>query len=707
MKGIDMGWRISLNILLIWTLLLGACSHDGAGSRENDDPWIWLENIDSPQSMQWVQQQNDSTENRLSCQPPYEEIYQRALAYYSSDRKLPSPEIFGDYIYDHTQNQDHPRGIWRRSVLKKFISGKAAWETLVDLDQLSAAEHRDWVFSSALPKPGSYDRWLVELSPGGGDAAEIREFDMNRKIFITNGFHLPVSKGSADWYSPDTLIVSRDFGSGSMTQSGYPRSVALLPRGKKLKKAERLITIPEDHMGVWGSQEGDLSDPLCLIQDYVDFFHVRFFLYRKGQLLQLPFPDFAEYRGLADGQFIVQIKENWNTETADFSQGDVLGFDVNDIFSATPHPQLIAHPGPKSAFLDIRCYRNGVLILSMENVKSAISRFTRKDGMWQQDTLLPPMAGTLSFRNVNRKWGNFFFTGEDFLTPPSLFYSSIAGRITRIDSLPAFFDKSNLDVTQSWALSSDGTKIPYFLLIPRKRAADGTCPTLLYGYGGFEIAERPRYNPTLGFSWLEKGGAYALANIRGGGEFGPSWHQSALREHRQRAFDDFIAVAEDLLRRGLTTPQQLAIQGGSNGGLLVGAVMTQRPDLFKAVVCRVPLLDMKRYSHLLAGASWMAEYGDPDTKDWDYMKLWSPYQNLKSGTTYPDIFFNTSTRDDRVHPGHARKMAAKMESRQQTVYYFENTEGGHRASVTPEQKAKTAALIYSFLLSELGLTGEN
>ncbi len=542
---------------------------------------------------------------------------------------------------------------------------------------------------------------MVSLSKGGGDAVIWKEFDVETKSFVEGGFELPEAKGGVSWIDENTLFVSTDFGNG-MTTSGYPKEVRLWKRGTSFKEAEKIFEGKDTDMSISASAYHTKNKTYKIVSQRTSFYTGTDYFMENGKLIKSELPDDIEISSILNNQVILQLKSEWKTSGQTWKQGAVVSIDYNDLIQNKMNLKLVVLPDERSSVTSIAATKDALLINMLNNVKSELYKFTFKNG-WQKEEINAPELGNITLGSADDESENYFFYFTNFLEPSTLYFGNSAnGELKKLKSLPAFFPTENYRVQQFESVSKDGTKIPYFVVSSKDLKYDGNNSTLLYAYGGFEIPMLPSYNAVTGTAWLEKGGVYVLANIRGGGEFGPKWHQAGLKENRQRVYDDFHAVAESLIDKKITKPSKLGIYGGSNGGLLVGVAYTQRPDLYGAVVCAVPLFDMKRYNKLLAGASWMAEYGNPDIpEEWEYISKYSPYQNIKPGMKYPEVFFTTSTRDDRVHPGHARKAVAKMNELGYKVYYFENTEGGHAGASTNEQRAQMNALIYTYLKMKL------
>ncbi len=671
-------------------------------AQQNTDPYLWLENVDAEKSLDWVKQWNEKSLKVLTSQPDYQKIYEKNLEIYNSEERIAAPSIYGNYIYNFWQDQDHERGIWRRTSRESYLSKSPEWETVLDIDKLSEEDNIKWVFKGAAGLYPDYNKFLVSLSKGGGDAVIIKEFDATSKSFVAKGFYIPEAKGSASWITPNAIMVSTDFGDG-VTTSGYPKQVKIWKRGTELSSAKLIFEGSENDMGIWGYTIHTPSKTYQLIMQRTSFYSGSYYTIEDGELLRLDVPEDIDLSGILNGQVIFQLKSDWQMGNTNWKQGSVISTDYNDLIKGKKNYHLIVSPGERSSVAELTTTKNFLLMNMLNNVKSELFKYKWDNEKWTREKIDAPDFGNITLGATDENSENLFFYFQNFLKPSTLYFGDVqTGSFKKVKALPSFFSTEKYQVQQFEASSKDGTKIPYFVVSSKNIKYDGSNPTLLYAYGGFEVPELPSYSAVTGTAWLEKGGVYVLANLRGGGEFGPRWHQAGLKENRQRVYDDFYAVAEDIINKKITSPQKLGIFGGSNGGLLVGVAFTQRPDLYNAVVCAVPLLDMKRYNKLLAGASWMAEYGNPDIpEEWAYIGKYSPYQNVKQGMNYPEVFFTTSTRDDRVHPGHARKMVAKLNDQGYKIYYYENMEGGHAGASTNEQRAKMYALIYSYLQMKL------
>jgi prolyl oligopeptidase len=675
--------------------------------QEDPDPYLWLEEIDGKKALNWVREKNEATINIFKKHPAFRDIYKKSIDIYNSNERIAYPSIARNYVYNFWQDPKNERGIWRRTKLDEYLKSSPKWETLLDIDSISKLEGKQWVFKGVVRLYPDYDRCLVYLSSGGGDATEVREYDVKEKSFVEDGFFLPTAKSLTAWKDKNTLYVGTDFGEGSLTEAGYPRISKLWKRGTPLIEAKTIFEGEKTDAGVWTYVINAPERQYVLIDRAITRYNSHFHVNENGRIIKLDIPIDAQIRGIFKNRIFIQLKSDWRIGDNLYSQGSLISIDYDDFLNGDKDFCLVIEPNERSSITSLSFTKNLMLVNMLTNVRSELFAYTLKNQKWWKKKVEAPEFGNLYIVSTDDFSDQYFFGYEDFLTPPSLYFISCKTELPKkISALPGFFDGSQLEVNQFEATSKDGTRIPYFLVYPKKMKRDGCNPTLLTGYGGFEISIRPSYSATVGIGWLEKGGVYALANIRGGGEFGPQWHQDGLKENRQRIYDDFIAVAEDMINRKITSPEYLGISGASNGGLLVGVMFTQRPDLFGAAVCNVPLLDMKRYNKLLAGASWVGEYGNPDVpEEWAYIKAYSPYHNVFPKRKYPKVFFTTSTRDDRVHPGHARKMARKMENMGYEFYYYENIEGGHGGVTTNQQRAFRDALIYTYLLKQLKSLG--
>jgi prolyl oligopeptidase len=678
----------------------------------SDDPYLWLEDIHGAQALDWVNAQNAVSLRLLKTDPDYRKDYDAILSLLDADDRIPMGQLHGNTVFNFWQDPAHVRGIWRRTTVTSYETPAPQWETLLDIDKLSADEAKGWVFKGASCSP-DLSRCLIRLSPDGGDTVVLREFEPVAKRFVDGGFQLGEAKAEAAYIDANTILFSTDFGAGTLTRSGYPRIVKLWRRGVPLANAKIVFEgKPEDVIASPAVFQGP-NGSTALVSRAVSFFETEYsYVTPEGATIPLPLPLSADVHGVtaagvtgADSdQLIVTLRKDWTPQgQSTIKQGSLIAFPLRAFLVSRTLPQVavLYTPGARTSIDHVAAGRDAVYAAIYQNVTGSIHAFQRNGSGWMESQLDLPQGGSTGIASVNAFGPEAYFTFQGFLTPTTL-YADHQGQLSAMKALPARFDASPYASAQYEATSKDGTKIPYFVV--RAKNATGPTPMLLTGYGGFEISQTPFYWSSMGRLWLPKRGAYAIANIRGGGEFGPAWHEAALKTNRQKAYDDFIAVAEDMVKQGLTTPKQLGIMGGSNGGLLVGAVAVERPDLFGAVVCEVPLLDMLRYPKFGAGASWISEYGDPDNPDERAAILrYSPYQNVKPGVKYPPIFFITATSDDRVTPVHARKMAAKMEAQGHDVLFYENTEGGHAAAANHAQQADMNAVSLVYLAQKLGL----
>jgi prolyl oligopeptidase len=672
-------------------------------AQETADPYAWLESVDGEKALAWVREHNDATLAVLQQHPKFQQLYEKNLEVYNSSERIANPQIVGQYLYNFWQDAKSERGIWRRTTMTEYLKPQPKWEVVLDLDSLSKANGENWVFKGVNFLYPDYNLCMVSLSRGGGDAVVNREFDLRSRQFVTGGFYVPEAKGGLSWKDENTLIVSSDFGDGTLTRAGYPRIAKLWKRGTPLDKATAIFEGDSTDNGVWGYAIDTPERQYVIVLQGLTDQTSNLYSMENGGLVQLDIPKDATFQDIIlRGQLIVWLKSDWNVNGSTFKQGSLVSVDYNGLLRGERNIEAIFTPTDKSSIRSVLHTKNLVLVSVLNNIRGELYEYSYLNGAWRQKKVGAPEYGTITLVDYDDASDQYFFSFTNFLIPTSLYWVSEKNReALMVKTLPEFFDAGPYSVTQHEARSKDGIVIPYFLIARKDLSRNGGNPVLLRGYGGFEIPMVPNYSATDGYAWLKNGGAVVLANIRGGGEFGPMWHKGAVKENRQKAYDDFIAVAEDLISSKVTSPEHLGIIGGSNGGLLVGAAFTQRPDLFGGVACWMPLLDMKRYSKLLAGASWMDEYGDPDKpEEWAYIKNYSPYQNVFPDRRYPEVFFLSTTRDDRVHPAHARKMAAKMEGLGYKVYYYEHIEGGHGAA-TNKQAALMNALQYVYFLQQL------
>ena len=668
------------------------------------DPFSWLENIHDARALDWVAGQNARTAGRLEADPRYETFRKQALAIFTAKDRIPYPGFLGDGLDNLWQDETHTKGLWRRTTLASYRTKAPAWETLIDLDALSKAEGKTWIWKGANCLEPEERFCLVSLSNGGGDSVEVREFDTKTKTFVTGGFHFDNGKQFATWLDRDTLILTRDFGPGTMTRSGYGFVVKTLKRGQPLSAATEVFRGEESDGG--GARAQVLKSPAgaldgVVLERSVTDYNVEYALLTPKGPSRIDLPRKSRLAAYVNGWLTFTIQEDWKGKKA----GALMAYRLADLKRdpMRASPALILAPGPRQTIDRVEGTRTHLLVQMLEDVKGKVEVYDTIKPGWTHRTLALPAYSSLLVRAASSGSERAFVSSESFLEANALFaVDAGTGKVEKLKALPPRFDASKDVVEQHFATSSDGTKIPYFLVRPKGIKLDGTTPVQMYGYGGFLISKPPVYWPEMGKLWLERGGAHVIANIRGGGEFGPAWHDAVLREKRQLAFDDFAAVARDLIARKVTSPRRLGIYGRSNGGVLTSVSITQHPELFNAAVIESPLVDMLRYSHLSAGASWIGEYGDPDVPaDRAFIEAYSAYQKLAPGVKYPEPYITTNTEDDRVHPGHARKLAAKLESLGDPCLYYENTFGGHANDADPELNARRWARHYVYLTQKL------
>ena len=679
----------------------------GFATSDETDPYLWLEEVEGTQAMEWVAQRNTHSLGTLQGDPRYETLHQAALEIVQSRDRIPSPGFtYNGSIDNFWQDANHVRGVWRRTTLESYRTAAPEWDTILDIDALAAAEGANWVYKGASCLPPQERLCLLSLSDGGKDAVTLREFDTQTRTFVEGGFVLPESKGGATWIDADTLLIQRDFGEGSLTDSGYPMVVKRLRRGQAIDQAETLFSGLKTDVAV---SSYTLRDPdgvvqAVLINRAIDFYESETYrLNADGTTTRLELPPKSNISALIAGKLVVSLKQDWTAPSGQaFKTGDVVAWSLQD-WLANPalEAELVIRPGEREAIEAIRATRNRLVVALFENVRGSV--YVYDPANWSRSRLDLPENVTVGVGSASDSDDRVFVSVAGYLNPSSLWLADASsGSVEAVKSLPAKFDARGMRVDQFEARSADGTMIPYFVVHKDEMEMDGSNPTLLYGYGGFEVSLLPSYSATVGKLWLERGGVYVVANTRGGGEFGPRWHEAARQDNRQRAHEDFQAVALDLIARGITSQPRLGIMGGSQGGLFMGAMLTQRPDLINAAVIQVPLFDMLRFHRLLAGASWIAEYGDPDIAEQRaWIEPYSPYQRLAAGQPYPEVFIHTSTKDDRVHPGHARKAAARLSELGYPVLFYENTDGGHAAGANLRETARRLALEYTYLTRRL------
>lgn len=688
-------------------LALTACTappppESAAAAAVASDPYLWLEEIHGERALTQVKEWNGKTAAALTADPQYEKNRAEARAILDDESQIAEPgQVFGDQVTNLWRDAQHPRGLWRQSPLEAFLAGKPQWDTLIDVDALGKAEGKSWVWHEADCLAPDYNRCLISLSPGGSDADVVREWDRRTRTFVDGGFVVPEAKSNVTWADADTLLVGTDWGAGAMTTSGYPRVVKRWKRGTPLAGAQTVKEGIATDISVGSFATTDRDKRYVFVTRGTSFYASDSWLVGPdGTLVPTPVPDTADIKGVIGGELIAFLNKPMDA----FPAGAVVSWPMAEVRAgSSPAPQLVFQPSGKQAVQEVTTTDHAIWISLLDDVSGKLVALTPAENGWQQQSAALPANATLKLVSSDGARDIAFVTAQGFVVPPTLYAVSLDGTARALQSLPARFDASAIDVEQHFATSKDGTKIPYFLA--RKKDSSAPAAALIHAYGGFRAAQTPTYLTTepyragpLAKWWVEYGQVYVLANIRGGGEYGPAWHEATMREKHQNAFDDLYAVAEDLVARGLTTKGRIAVSGRSNGGLLAGTAVTQRPDLFGAAIIGSPLLDMQRYSHLLAGASWMEEYGNPDVpRDWDFISKYSPYQAVKPGVKYPPVFFYSSTEDDRVHPGHARKMAAKLIDYGNPVYFHEYLEGGHSVGADHAEDAVRAALLHAYL----------
>ncbi len=659
---------------------------------QNPDPYAWLEEVHGQKPLAWVADQNKVSLGLLKADPRYSANYDSILDVLDATDRIPMGGLSHAFVYNFWQDAANPKGLWRRTVIADYQNAAPQWEVLLDVDALAKAEKENWVFKGAECSPGEV-RCLIRLSRGGGDAVVVREYDLKAKKLASDGFHLDEAKSDSSYLDDDTVLYST--AKDGETTSSYARIAKLWKRAAP----SAVSTLYQGEVGDVGvspatfhTRDGNVG----MVIRNVTFFETDYFVVEKGVARKLPLPRSADLKGVFDGAYLATLREAYTADGVALPKGALVAFR-----DGAP-PQVIFAPGPRQSIESVATGRDKVYAAITSNVIGQVHVFATNGKGWSDKVLTLPGNGSADIVSTNDFGPEAMFSFQNYLTPTTLYFDPGTDSPKPIKSLPARFDASNLVTEQFEATSKDGTKIPYFVTRPKTLA--GPVPTILYGYGGFEVSLTPSYSANFGRLWLSHGGIYVVANIRGGGEFGPAWHDAALKTKRQHAYDDFEAVAADLVKRGLTTPRQLGIMGGSNGGLLVSTVMVQKPELFGAVVCQVPLVDMIAFTHIGAGASWIGEYGDPKiAAERDYILTYSPYQNVKPGVKYPPVFFVTATSDDRVTPVHARKMAAKMEAQGHEVLFYENTDGGHAAAADHRQAAEMWGLSFVYLAQKLGL----
>lgn len=683
-------------------LALGSCSTTTSTgmAMTGDDPHLWLEEVEGERAIAWVRQQNERSLGVLEGDARYAQLHADALALANSRDRLPLGGIHDGYYYNFWQDESHVRGIYRRARVADFArNGNPDWEVVFDVDAVAAAENANWVFKGMDCLEGT-TRCMVALSDGGKDASSYREYDLAARSFVQGGFVVPEAKSAVAWLDENTLLVGTDWGEGTMTESGYPFVLKRWSRGTPLASATEVMRGQNTDVGVFAGALQDTDGRRVPIAVEADTFFESTSWRLDGPAPQrISLPRKATLQGLYQGHLVATLEEAWQGHP----QGALIAYPFSQSGAETPNATVLFAPGPRQSIQGVAITRDAVLVAGYENVRGRLLRIARANAAWVTTTIDLPQNGSVNFAGSSPTEREAFAVYEDFLTPDTLYALENAATATRaVRSLPAQFDASPYVTEQFEAVSRDGTPIPYFVLHRRDMPLNGENPTLLYGYGGFQVSMTPGYSPNIGKLWLDRGGVYVSANIRGGGEFGPAWHQAGLRTNRQVIYDDFYAVERDLVARRITSPRRLGIMGGSNGGLLMGVMLNQHPEMINAAVVQVPLLDMLRYDQLLAGASWVDEYGSPaNAEERAFLETITPYQNLRAREDFPLPFVVTSTKDDRVHPGHARKYVARMAELGMPVLYYENIDGGHAAAANLNEAARRRALEYTYLMRRL------
>ena len=673
-----------------------------------NDPHIWLEEVEGEEALDWVRAQNEKSLEALESDPRFDDLFAETMSVLTSNARLPLGAIHHGHVYNFWQDDSHVRGLWRRASIASYQSGAPEWESVLDVDALAASEGENWIRGSTACLSPAYVHCMVELSYGGKDAGVWREFNTTTKSFVEDGFFIPEAKSSVAWIDEDTLLVGTDWGDDALTDSGYARELRIWRRGETLGEATSFYVGDKTDVAVFAQVSQTDNDPFVFARRAVTFFETEYHVsVGDAPLVKLPLPPNADYQGVLDGRAVFLLREPWSFDSEDYAQGALVAYDLS-----AESAELIFQASDTQSIEDVGVGKTNIVVQYLEDVSGKAARFSRsRSGKWKLKEIKLPQNGVVELVSAGGGTDDAMLSFESMTTPDSLFYVTAKNKVSKIAETPPFFDAAGVVVEQRFATSADGTKVPYFVMARDEVLKQGNAPTIQYGYGGFLAAilpvyysdpARPQHGALAGLSWVMRGGVLVLSNIRGGSEYGPRWHEAALKENRQRSFDDFIAISEHLIETGVTSPEKLGAIGRSNGGLLMGAILTQRPELYAAIDIGVPLFDMKRYNKLLAGASWMGEYGNPDIpEEWAYIAEYSPYQKLAADAGYPKVLFYTSTKDDRVHPGHARKAAARLAELGYDYYYYENIEGGHGGTANQEQLAHRTALEYVYFVRQL------
>lgn len=696
-----------IRTLFAFSLAAGAAlaSAFAAGpAAKSEDPYLWMEEIEGARALDWARKENARSLPVLEADPRFAPMKAEALAILTSQARIPYGAVRNGEVRNFWQDDKNVRGLWRRAPLAGYVKGAPVWDTLIDFDALAEAEGENWVSEGFACLGPTHRHCMVEISRGGADAALWREFDVATKSFVEGGFFIPVSKSGAAWIDENTLLVGADLGPDSMTTSGYPRTARVWRRGEPLENARIIFEGEKTDVAAWSRVERDGAAAHIFVRQSPSFFESVWW-YGKGadaELAALPLPRNADLSGVLDGRAIFTLREAWSHGGKSYPLGSIIAYDL-----ASGAAELVFAAASNQSVQTVAVGKGDVVFSYLEDVSGKAARLTRKkNGTWAAKPIALPANGVVKIVSAGGGVDDVLLSFESMTTPQSLYHVKKNNKAAVAMTTPAFFDASDIVVEQRFATSKDGTRVPYFIMGRKSVLEAGNAPTVQYAYGGFlsatlpvyyENPSRPQHGALAGKMWVSRGGVLVLSNIRGGSEYGPAWHQAALKENRQRAFDDFFAISEALIADGVTSPQKLGAIGRSNGGLLMGVVTNQRPELYRAVVNGVPLFDMKRYTRIGAGASWMGEYGDPDKPaEWAYISKYSPYQNMKAGAGYPKVFFYTSTQDDRVHPAHARKAGARMRDLGYDFFYYENMEGGHSGAANQDQLAYRIALEYAY-----------
>jgi prolyl oligopeptidase len=683
-----------------------------APAASSDDPFAYMEEIEGARALDFAKAENARSLPVLEKDARYGDLYSKALAIVTAKDRIPVAGFAGDgSLRNFWQDADHVHGIWRATTLESYRTADPAWDTLLDLDVLSKAENANWVWKGASCLQPEDHLCLINLSNGGKDAVEVREFDTRTKSFVDGGFRSPDGKQNVGWLDKDTVLIARDWGEengvSTLTKSSYPYVVKAWKRGAPMASAKEIFGgTPEDvSAGAYVLRDVDGKPQALIGYRATSFFEQESWLLSQtgAKPVKLPFPPKSSIQTLVKGQLVFTLEQDWpeqNLKTGDLAAYDLKALKANP---AAAKPYLILRPTARQSIQGVSNTHDRMLVDLYDNVVGGTFVWDFGPKGWTSRKLDLPANSSVGVVSGSDRDEKFIVSVTGYLAPTTLWLGDAAsGKAASIKASPARFDASGDVVEQFEATSRDGTKIPYFVVHPKGMKLDGSNPTLLYAYGGFQVSQTPGYSGAVGKLWLERGGVYVVANIRGGGEFGPAWHEAGLKENRQKVFDDFFAVSQDLITRGVTSPRRLGIMGGSNGGLLMGVALTQHPELYRAIVIQVPLFDMIGYTHIGAGASWVGEYGDPAIPEQRaYIEKYSPYQNLKAGQPYPKVYIETSTKDDRVHPAHARKAAARLKALGYDYLYYENINGGHAAAANLEETAHRVALEWTYLSQQL------